>query len=106
MLPPGLVADELGLIGLALVCYLPCSDYYPEPDADITEIDNEFMSFVDVYVSNHPKGKWENVLWAERPFAGAIATAMPDSTGKGDDVGMTCITWYLGDIPCLWLCIV
>ena len=86
-------------MGLAIICYLPCSDYYPEPDQAVP--DPAYMNIVDVYVSDHPDATFDEALFGGRPFAGAIATALHDKYGYGqDDVGMTCITWYMGDIPC------
>ena len=51
-------------------------------------------------MSDLDEAVWEEAVTTKRPIAGAIATAMPYSGRYKDDVGMTCVSWYLGEHCC------
>ena len=86
------------MVGLAIICQVPNTDYYPEP---FENPDPAYMYVLDVLETSAddvPGVVWEDPVSAGRPVAGAIATAMLNGGNSKDDIGMTCISWYLGDI--------
>ena len=89
--------DDLGMVGMSIVCQAPCNDYHPEPFEDP---DETLFAMLDVHVSDVEGAVWEEAVSTKRPVAGAIATAMPYGGYYKDDLGMTCVTWYLGYHDC------